>query len=379
MLVKKIVWILALVLLAGSSGIAGAASPEQELAYRKRVAASDLRFASVWIAEAYDIPARVPQELLLAGYDYAEVLTALAFMSEGASLNRVLELRRHNLWPDIARALDMDPLQLPEPIVNLETFGRNPRPGPPALRFLPDVRPGLAHRMKIPAFSSTVPGPEMVEEFRLSGGDVENIRKVLNDPLGVEDEDLLLPAGRDLTAGDWVMAGVIEYLKPFPMETVLEARQGVKVGWGEVVLVFGLRPDVLTEGPLAAFYPVLSGTHPDAVLAGRKRRDFPPELPLNYDLERLTVSERHALEPLMFRTYRATRTERALLTRSGLEFTERGIALALTRMSQIDLATLLGHREKGENWSQIIRRFAIDTRGQEGLLAAIRVREEDHP
>lgn len=363
-----------LVLLVALSLAAAASPPEEHLAYRSRVAAADMPLACQWMARAYGIPERVPQEILIKGYDYADTLTALAFMSEGGSLNRILELRLDHLWPEVAESLDMDPRQLPEPIYNILTFGRN-FPPPPALRFLPDVRPGLADRIKLPAFSTTVPGPELVEEFKLNGQDVENIRYVLNDPLGVPDEDLLLPAGRDLRTGDWVMAGCIQYLKPFPMQTVLEARRGVKIGWPEVVLTFSLRPDVLTEGPLATIYPVLSGTHANGVLAGRKRQWFPETMPLNYDLERLTVGERAALEPLMWRAYRATPGELQLLKQSNLDLTERAIALALTRHSQIDLETFLTRHANGESWSQLITRYAIDMRGEWPLMRAIEIRE----
>ncbi len=353
---------------------ARASEPEDYLIYRSQVAAADLPLACQWMAAAYDIPERVPQEILLKGYDYADALTALAFMSEGGSLNRILEVRKDHLWPEVAAHLSMDPNQLPRPIVDILTFGRN-FPPPPVLKFVPDVRPGLAEKIKLPAFSTTVPGPELVDEFRLNGRDIENIRHVLNDPLGVPDEDLLLPAGWGLQTGDWVMAGAIQYLKPFPMQTVLQTRRGVKIGWSEVVLIFSLRPDVLTEGPLAAIYPVLSGMNDNGVLAGRKRSYFPDTLPLKYDLERLTVSERAALEPLMWRTYRATPSELARLKTSKLDLTERAIALALTRMSQIDLETFLTRHAQGETWTQLIRRYAIDTRGQWPLLRAIAVRE----
>ena len=369
--------IASIALLAVLTLTASAAPPEEHLAYRSRVAAADMPLACQWMAHAYDIPERVPQEILIKGYDYADTLTALAFMSEGGSLNRILDVRFNHLWPEVADNLSMDPKQLPEPIYNILTFGRN-FPPPPALRFLPDVRPGLAQRMKLPAFSTTVPGPELVEEFRLNGRDVENIRHVLNDPLGVPDEDLLLPAGRDLRTGDWVMAGCIQYLKPFPMQTVLEARKGVKIGWPEVALVFSLRPDVLTEGPMAAIYPIMSGTNDNGVLAGRKRQWFPQTLPLNYDLDRLTVGERAALEPLMWRDYKATPSEIEMLKRSGLSLTESAIALALTRNSQIDLETFLTRHANGETWSQLINRYAIDMRGQWPLAQAIAIREPVH-
>lgn len=347
------------------------------LHWREKVAAADMRLASQWIAYTYQIPARVPQEMLLAGHDYGDTLVAMALIGEGASLNEVLEQRNRNRWPQVAVNVDIDPGELPEPIQDVMTFGRNEGP-PEVLHFLPDVRPGLANRLRLPAFSPTIPDPVAVERFGLSDDDIENIRRVLDDPNDVPEEWLLEDAGPSLIVADWLIAATISKFKPFPLETLLETRVGEVIEWGDVASMFSFDPRVLTDGPLAAVYPVLTGVPEDTVLAAYRLLKFPQRLPLHYDLERLVPSEKLALRPLLSYTYGETPAERTLLENSGLEMdmAESAIALSLARMSRLDLATILERRKAGDSWSGIIRRFAIDMTGQEDVLAAIQVREQ---
>lgn len=347
------------------------------LQWRERVAAADLRLATQWIAYTYQIPARVPQEMLLAGHDYGDTLVAMALIGEGASLNEVLEQRSRNRWPQVAVNVDIDPGALPAPIQDVMTFGRND-PRPEVLHFLPDVRPGLSNRLRLPAFSPTIPDPVAVTRFDLDDGDIENIRRVLDDPNDIPEEWLLEDAGSSLIVADWLIAATIAKFKPFPLETLLETRVGEVIEWGDVASMFSMDPRVLTDGPLAAVYPVLTGYPPDTILAAYRRLHFPGNLPLHYDLERLVPSEKLALRPLLSYTYGETPAERSLLDRSGLEMdmAESAIALSLARMSRLDLATILERRTAGDSWSAIIRRFAIDMTGQEDVLAAIQVREQ---
>ena len=65
-----------LMTLALVSGPLRAAELPQDLEGRRRVAAADLRLASSWLAYCYQIPPRVPQEMLLAGYNYSDTLVA---------------------------------------------------------------------------------------------------------------------------------------------------------------------------------------------------------------------------------------------------------------------------------------------------------------
>ncbi len=344
---------------------------------RKARAAADARLAASWMAKAYQVPERVPQEMLFAGYSYAETIVALALMGEGASLNEVLELRRlrgGKRWREIAEEIRIDPDHLPEAVKAVLWFGRNDAP-PDVLHFLPDVYPGLVHDLKISAFEPTVPSEVLVKRFDLSEKEVKDIRAVLDDPFGVPDEMLTKSAGRGLITADWVMAGVLAHHKPLPMESMLAARVGQDLPWNEVTLAFGLRPDVLTQGPLSGVYPLLTGSSKNTVLTARRRTRFPRQLSLHYDLERLTPGERRALAPLLYSCYKASQSEVAMLNERNLELAETGIALALARNSELELDQVLVHLDKGESFSDVITRFHIDMTGQDAVLASIRVRE----
>lgn len=356
--------------------IASPATAEDPLAYRREVAAADTLMASEWLATAYRIPPRVSQELLFNGYSYSETLIALAMMGEGASLNEILELRVYRggkRWREIARQIELNPDALPLVIQELLWFGRND-PAPPVLHFLPDVHPGLADELVINAFPPTVPSEVLQDRFRLNGGEVENIRLALEDPLGVPEELLRESAGRGLLVADWVLAGIVAHHKPQPLESILAARIGEDLPWNEVALAFGFRPDVLTQGPMSGIYPVITGVAPNTVLCARRRTHFPDQLPLNYDLERLTPSEKRALYPIMLAAHQASVSEAQMLAEAGLDMGESGIALSLARLSELDLATIL-HWRGQISWSDIIERYAIDMTGQQALAAAILVRE----
>jgi hypothetical protein len=344
---------------------------------RKRLAAVDARFASTWIAGSYEVPDRVPQELLYNGYSYAETLIAMAYMGEGASMNDVLEQRRlmgGARWKDIASTLSVDTSRLPKEISQLLWFGRNMRT-PPVIHFLPDPRPGINRMLVIPPFEPSVPSPALVTRFNLSKKEVTDIRRVLDDPLGVPEKDLLLPAGRGLTTADWVLSGTVSYFKPFPMESLLAARVGEDIPWSEVSLAFGFSPDVLTQGPMSGVYPVLSGYAPHTALIARKSESHPRELPLNYDLARLTPGEKRALRPLLFHYYEATAEEKKMLAEKGFEMGEEGLALVLARMSTLDLSIILGDYERLHSWNAIIQKYAIDLTGHAEIKAVMDERD----
>lgn len=345
---------------------------------RSKLAAVDARFAASWIAGSYNVPDRVAQELLYNDYSYAETLIALAFMGEGLSLNEVLEQRR-NLggarWKEIAETLNLDTSQLPKPISELLWFGRN-MTTPPVIHFLPDPRPDIKKSLVLPAFEPTVPSPALIERFKLNKKEVVNIRRVLDDPLGVTEKDLLLPAGRGLATADWVMAGVIAYFKPYPMESILAARLGEDVPWSEASLAFGFRPDVLTQGPMAGIYPVLSGYAPNTVLIARKREVHPTSLPLRYDLERITPGEKRALRPLLYHHYEATEAEKKILAERNMELGEEGLALILARMSTLDLSIILDDYTRLQSWNAIIVKYAIDLTGHGEVKAVMDARDK---
>lgn len=349
---------------------------EVEFSQRERLAAADMRLAADWIAHGYKIPERVPQEMLIQGYSYAETLIALGLMGEGASLNDILELRRlrgGGRWREIAEDLSIDPDKLPLPLREILWFGRNQRPAP-VIHFLPDVRPGLRRKLVINAFEPTVPSEVLRRRFRLNDREVADIRTALDDPLGVPEGLMRQTAGRGLLVADWVLAGAVSYHKPFPMESLLAARVGEDLPWSEIALAFGLRPDVLTQGPLSGVYPLITGAAPNTVLCARRRTDFPQAMDLEYDLERLTPGEKKALAPLLYHRYQIQPHELKMLDERNYEFAESAITVALARMAELDLNQILEKLDRGETWSGLIKTIGIDMTGHPELLAAIEAR-----
>lgn len=336
-------------------------------------AVTDLRYASEWLARSYEVPVRVPQEMLLAGYSYSDALIALSLMHRGASLNELLELRRKMRWDQVAARVEIDPQTLPEVIRGLLPLGVTPYQ-PSLLHFLPDVYSGLDRDLAINAFPPTLPTSTQVERFRLSDEEVRNIRQALDDPFGVPEELLRETAGKGaLLVGDWVIAGVLIHHRPLPLESVLGARGGQQLSWSEICLAYGMRPDVLTRGPLTGVYPVLTGSTPGTVLCARKRCKFPEDIPLRYELQRLTVDEKMALRPLMLRCFRASSAEDQQLKASNLSLVEEAIALQLSRMSQLKLQQIMDYRASGLSWSAIPTRLQLDLTGEDGLRSALEV------
>ena len=364
-------------LLTGASFAHEGEQAGHQLDHAKSRSAVDARLASSWIASSYEVPDRVVQELLYGNYSYAETLIAMALMGEGASLNDVLEQRRLRggaRWREISKTLGVDAEKLPQPVREILWFGRN-MTTPEVIHFLPDPYPGIKPKLVLPAFEPTVPSPVNQKRFKLSAQEIKNIRKVLDDPLGVPEKDLLLPAGRGLHTADWVLAGTISYFKPLPIESMIAARVGEDLPWSEVALAFGLKPDVLTQGPLSGIYPVLSGHSSNTVLIARKRARHPRSLPLRYELEKLTPGERKALEPLLHHHYRTTTQERIMLTDRELGLAEKSIALALARMSELDLKIILADRKSLGTWKGIVDKYRIDMTGHPEITNAMEARD----
>jgi hypothetical protein len=367
------------------------------------IAASDMLLASEWIARSYEITARVPQEMLCAGHRYSDVLIAMGLMAKGASLNELMEQRKYYRWAEVARRVEVDPQTLAAPLRELlpyslqaaNTDGRvavggaptpsDSEPDPqsvvqqvPVLHFLPDVYSGQAHDLSLNAFTPVIPTASQVKRFRLDDSEVSNIRKALDDPLGVPEALLLETAGRGgLKVGDWVLAGVLTHHKPLSIDNILAARSGEQLSWSETCLAFSLRPDVLTRGPLAGIYPIMSGTAINTVLVARRKPDLPASMASIYDLARLSSGEVKAMVPLMERCYRVTASEQKLLGQSRAGLAERGILVALARLSRVDLGTTLDLRRSGRSYTDIVRHFKLDMTGELAVSSSILSRE--HP
>ena len=342
---------------------------------RNRYAVADLKLASEWMATSYEIPVRVPEELLLAGNTYADTLIALSMMAKGASLNELVESRPYHRWEQIARKVELDPQALPDPIRVLLPHGPEQSKAE-VLHFLPDVYVGQVHDLSLNAFTPTMPDQDLVERYKLNHYELANIRRALDDPLGVPEELLLETGGRGgLVVGDWVVAGVLTHHKPLEISTVLSARQGQRLSWAEACMAFGMRSDVLTRGPLSAIYPVIAGMHHGTVLCGRRRQKFPEVLSLDYDLLHLNPDEVNALYPLLVRCYRLTLEEQAVLAQNSSELAEKGLMAALSRLARVDLVAILDLRRIGNSYRDIVSRYALDLTGQDGVKAVIDVRE----
>lgn len=336
-----------------------------------RQAGADLRQAASWLARCYEVPERVPQEMFLAGYTYSDALVAFAMMHKGASLNELLEQRRKLRWAEVARQVEIDPNTLPEVIKPLLPLGFV-RETPDLLHFLPDVYPGLKHDLTINAFPPTIPNEVQKVRFNMSNEEVANIRRALDDPFGVPESLMLETGGKNaLIVGDWVLAGVIAHHRPLSMESILSARGGQQLSWQEICLAFGVRPDVLTKGPLTGVYPIMSGYTPGTILCARKREHFPEGAPLIYEFSRMAINEREALRPLMLRAYEATPVEAGLLERSNLGLADQSIALQLSRLSGLALQQIIDYHTRGTAWNALPTRLGLDLTGEDALRRAL--------
>lgn len=331
----------------------------------------DMRFACEWLADSYEIPARVPQEMFLAGYSYSDAIIALALMHKGASLNELLELRRQMRWLEVAERVEIDPMTLPIPVRSLLQLGVTFYK-PKLLHYLPDVYSGLKRDLTINAFPPTVPTQTQVIRFRLDDEEIKHIRRALDDPFGCPEEILTDTAGKGaLVVGDWVIAGVLAHHRPLTMDSILAARGGQQLAWSEICMAFGMRPDVLTRGPLTGVYPLLTGFTKGTVLCARKRKKFPEEMPLRYEHFRLTVDEKVAIRPLMLRAYKATPSEDLMLSKTNWLLAEQAICLQIARMSQLDLAQIMQYKSQGLSWEQIPAKLQLDLTGEDAFILAM--------
>ncbi len=338
-------------------------------------ALNEMRLVSRWFAAAYDIPARVPEEMFLAGYTYSDAIVAFSLMDAGASLNEVLEKRRNNRWDEVAKLVGIEPSSLPKPVIKVMNTQNGNRPLE-YVHFTPDVRSGLASRLHLPSFAPTVPDPVAVERFRLSKSDIANIRKALENVNDLDEATLRLPAGRSLKVGDWVIAGVLSKYKPFPIDTILSVRTGEVVEWGDVAAMFSVDPSIFVEGPLAPIYGALVEGENYATLSSLRRSSYPDTLNNIYALNNVEGAELQALGWLMSLYYKETDEERTILNSYGLSFADQALSLAVARMAFADVGEIANRIRHGANWQYLIDYYKLDMTGQDVVMAAAVSRDQ---
>lgn len=338
------------------------------------LAMADARLASSWIARAYDIPARVPEEMLFEGYSYGDTLVALAIMDEGASLNEVLEQRTGHRWAEVARSVGLSSKDLPPVIRRIMATSQNLREASP-LHFIPDVHSGLSSRSMLPSFSPTIPDQVSIGKFRLSEEEVRSIRWALANSNNLKPSMLTRPAGRSLTTADWVIAATIAKYKPFPLETLLASRTGEVVEWGDIASVYSVDSQVFCSGPLAGVYAVLADTSQGVVLPTLLKEQYPEGISADYRLSQLGKSEESALRWLMSMYYQENSAERNTLEASELPMVEQGLVLAIARMADVEVAKVLEQVRDGLSWKAIVDSYQLDLSGEEVFWAAAAARD----
>ncbi|MBQ7568700.1 hypothetical protein IJT17_07850 [bacterium] len=329
---------------------------------------ADIRLASQWIASAYQIPARVPEEMLLAGHSYGDTLVALSLMDYGASLNDVLEKRASMRWPNVADAVGIGVDELPSVIqaIMVKKYGEQQ---PETLRFYPDVRSGLSERLSLPSAAPTIPDSVAVVQFRLNKHEVEDVRRVLAHPNDATPEMLLKSAGRSLVVADWLIAAVLSKYNPNPLETMLMMRTGEVVEWGDIASTFSIDPRIFVSGPLAPVYAVLTGTYHNTVVPSLKRPYYPNSASDIYSLSKLSGEQRDALRWLMSLYYKENTAERDLIVSKGYSLRDEAMCLAISRLAMTDVATVLQAHEAGASWASLAGSYSLDLTGEEVFKA----------
>lgn len=339
------------------------------------LAVTDMRLVSLWFADAYGIPARVPEELFLAGYSYSDAVAAFSLMDAGASLNEILELRRTNRWDAVAGKLGINIDSLPEAVVkvmNAQTGGTAPE----YVHFLPDVHSGLAEELELPSFSPAVPDQVAISTFKLSPDDIANIRAAMENPNNLDAETLRRPAGRSLKVGDWLIAGVLAKYKPFSMNTILSTRIGEVVEWGDVAYVFSVDPKIFSEGLLAPIYGAMIDGENYATISSLRRSSYPKYISGSYELSSLKGDELRAVGWLMSLYYKETPAEREILNRSGLNFEDQVLALAIARLAFADVDDIAVRMSCGTGCQYLLESYHVDMTGQDIIRDAVMERDK---
>ncbi|MBQ7503455.1 hypothetical protein IJT93_12235 [bacterium] len=338
-------------------------------------ALADARLASLWFAEAYDIPPRVTEEMFIAGYTYADAVVALSLMNQGASLNEALELRRVHRWDEVAKALNIDPETLPKPVRELLS-GQRVNRDKEYVHFMPDVRPGLRSAAKLPSFSPVLPDSVCIVRHRMSGEEVRNVREALENTNNLTVEMLNKPAGRTLKVADWIIAGTLAKYKPFSVTTFLEVRVGEVVEWSDVASMFSVDPQIFVDGPLAPIYASMIRGENYATIPTLMRSSYPDSLDRRWEFDSLDGAELQALGWLMSLYYKETDMERELLNETGLTFIDQALSLAAARMAFVDVEDVVKMAARNLEWSQIFAHYNIDLTGQDVVWQAALGRDQ---
>ena len=325
---------------------------------------ADIRLAAQWMAAAYQIPARVPEEMLLAGHSYGDVLIALSLMDYGASLNNVLEQRSSKRWPAVAEAVGVGFSELPR-VIQVAMVKKYGEEQPPLLRFYPDVRSGLSERLKLPYAAPTIPDSVAVVQFRLSDDEVQDVRRVLAHPNEATPDMLLKPAGRSLVVADWLIAATLAKYNPNPLETMLMMRTGEVVEWGDIASTFSVDPRIFVTGSLAPVYAVLTGTYRDAVVPSLQRPYYPEQASDIYSLSKISGEQREALRWLMSLYYKENTAERDLLTAQGYTLRDEALCLAISRLALLDIQEVIQRHNEGRSWAQLVKDYNLDLTGED--------------
>ncbi len=338
-------------------------------------AVSEMRLVAQWFGEAYDIPARVAEEMFIAGYSYSDAVVALSLMDSGASLNEVLERRRNCRWDEVARKVDIDVVDLPERVIMVMNT-QNKREPLEYVHFIPDVHSGLQSRMRLPSFAPTVPDPVCIERFHLSKEDSSNIRLVLENSSNLDENMLRLPAGRSLCTGDWVIAGTLAKYKPFPIETILAVRSGEVIEWGDVASMFSIDSKIFLDGPLAPIYAALIKGDNYATISTLRRVSYPKTMDKSYELSNVEGAEKQALAWLMNLHFKVTDEERNSLNNLGLDFVDQALSLAVARMAFVNVNEVAKRARNGASWKYLMDYYKLDLTGQDVIRQAALSRDK---
>lgn len=324
------------------------------------------------LSQGYHVPKAAFIELLQKGYQPREILILLEISARGgkfATFNRIMD--HHYAGPELTWLQTIHHFNLhlsdfPDEVQELILQDPHPlRPSPPKVHSIPDIRPGILHDLKKYAYSPTLPSNTLVRRFSVPKKERANLYEVLKNPLAASPEMLLKHAGKELRAGDWVMATILATHKPFPVENILVTRQGYGLSWSEIVISMGFQSDILTQGAFSGIYPILTGVSPDTILIARAPKKLTSYQPFHpYGRHLLSVQETEALIPIIANVYRATPEQKSWLRQNtSLDLFDKTTALYLSGNSKASTKQLEQAFQRTRDWAKVLQQFQIDPQG----------------